>query len=211
MSNCVDLTGNRYGRLTVLERAENYVSPTGHTKANWLCMCDCGNKTVAMSSNLRRGITKSCGCLQSEVRLTSSTKHGGRHDRLYSVWTNIKSRCYNRSYSDYDDYGGRGITMCDEWKCSYAAFRDWALSAGYSSDLTIDRVNVNGPYAPWNCRWADAHTQSNNRRNTIMITYGGKTQSLSDWAIECGLKYHTLFARIYKLHWSLDKALTTHD
>lgn len=206
-----NLAGNKYGRLTVIEQTDDYVYPNGKRRAQWLCMCECGNIIKVEQSNLKRGNSNSCGCYNDELRILRSTTHGDRRTRLYGIWTNIKSRCYNPNSTSYSNYGARGILMCDEWKDSYYNFKSWANESGYidSNDVTIERVDVNGGYSPENCIWASPKEQANNRRNTVFFTHNNETHSLSEWADITGIKYHTLFARIYKLNWDFEKAINT--
>lgn len=202
----------KFGRLTVLNRVENYVSAGGSVKAQWNCKCDCGNYVVVPTCNLVRGNSKSCGCYNLEQIKSRSITHNQRHTRLYGVWTNIKSRCYNVNSKSYVNYGGRGIVMCQEWCDSFESFSKWAYENGYDpsakhGECTIDRIDVDGNYCPENCRWTNAKEQSNNRTNTYYLTIDNITHSLSEWADITGIKYHTIFARINKLGWEPKKAL----
>lgn len=207
-----NLIGRRFDRLTVISQADDYIYPNGKRRTRWVCKCDCGKVISAEQYSLKRGRIKSCGCLNIDMIKARSIRHGGRHERLYGVWINMKTRCHNPNSNSYSDYGGRGIAICDEWDNSYSNFRAWALSNGYDENAdnfacTLDRIDPNGDYCPENCRWVNAVKQANNRRNTIMIEFNNQLHSLSEWADIIGVKYHTLFARIYKLGWSLEKAL----
>ena len=154
-SNLLNITGQRYGKLTALQ----FEGRNRHGKACWLCRCDCGKQKVVLLGSLMSGRTKSCGCLN-----VGNTVHGMHDKRLYRTYHNMKRRCYSPGSHNYKYYGGRGITICDEWKNSFPAFCEWAIESGYSDDLTIDRIDVDGNYEPSNCRWVHASIQSGNRR-----------------------------------------------
>ena len=134
-------------------------------------------------------------------------KHGMAESRLYRIWLGMRTRCYNPKQCHYEDYGGRGIAVCDEWKNDSKSFIDWALANGYTDSLTLDRIDVNGNYCPENCRWITMKEQHNNRRDTITVTYNGRTQTLSQWAEETGIYYHKLLMR-YKRGWEAERLLT---
>lgn len=162
-----DLTGQKFGKLTVVCRAEDYISPKGKHHVKWHCICDCGKSTVISSLQLTSGKTRSCGCLK-----VGNVVHGGCHDRLYKVYCNMKDRCNNANGGNYRYYGGRGIRICQEWLDDYMSFKRWAYENGYDDKAefgkcTLDRIDVDGDYCPDNCRWVDMKVQSNNRRNVI--------------------------------------------
>lgn len=171
MGKLVDLVGQKFGRLIVIERADE-TTRCGHAK--WLCQCECGKTFVAASNNLRFGNTTSCGCLQSEIASEigkANTKHGQSRTRLYKVWCGMIGRCYDPGKAYYKYYGGRGITVCAEWRKDFEAFSDWAMKNGYDptagrGECTIDRINTDGNYCPDNCRWVTMREQNTNRRNS---------------------------------------------
>ena len=177
------------------------------------CRCDCGNVKLIVATNVVDGTVKSCGCMTSKLLHDAFWKEDAlNRQRLYRIWGGMKQRCYNRNSDNYPDYGGRGIIICDEWLSSYDAFKEWALSHGYSDELSIDRINVNGNYEPNNCRWADWETQANNKRpkkRNVKWTIDGITKPARDWCNECGVSYEMAMYRINHMGMSVYEALTT--
>lgn len=202
-----NLIGQKFGRLTVVSRAEN----DKHGKTMWNCICDCGNtkEKPTGSRELLSGNTKSCGCLKVQKLNESkaSSTHGMSRSALYTIWRNMKSRCYNKSNCSYKDYGERGIVVCDEWKHSFSIFAEWAKRNGYSKGLSIDRINVNGNYEPSNCRFSTSKVQANNRRNNVIISLNGKNHTVSEWSEITGLSSYMIYQRLKK-GWSGKDAIT---
>lgn len=201
-----DLTGQKFGKLTVLSRAEDYISPRNEREVQWRCKCDCGRECIVRGHSLRNGHTTSCGCAVSDA----ATKHGMHGTRLYRVYRNMITRCYNKNCERYLDYGGRGIYVCDEWRGEngFINFMNWAFANGYTDELSIDRKDNDGPYSPENCRWTTMAVQSNNRRNNVYVEYNGETHTISEWASITNIPYATLCKRLND-GWPKDKALTT--
>ena len=195
-----DLSGKKFDRLTVIGLSDK----KSGRKSYWVCQCECGNKKLVRSDKLLGGLIRSCGCLKKEqdkINLGKTT-HGdtpvGAHKRLWQTWQGMKQRTSNPNNKSYQRYCGRGITVCEEWRESYIAFRDWALKNGYDDSLTIDRIDNNGNYEPSNCRWVTPKEQCNNRRSNVLIEWNGKTKNIQQWADETGLPYKVLHDRYHR-------------
>jgi len=189
MAGLIDLMGQRFGRLTVVSRAEN----SKQCQARWNCVCDCGGKTTTTGQHLRDGNTKSCGCLQRDIIGNASFKHGMTKTPTHRIWISIKQRCTNPKYIGYKNYGGRGITVCERWD----KFDNFYEDMGERPDgMSIERKDNNGNYCPENCVYATSKDQNRNTRKNRMIKYEGKTQCLSAWAEDLGLTCGALLARL---------------
>lgn len=196
----IDLTGKRFGKLKVIS-----FDHMGGTRSYWNCACDCGGKRIVSSDHLKRGDTTDCGCYRKHI--PNVVKHRMVGTRLYQIWSLMKERCFNRNRKEYKNYGGRGITVCEEW-LDAKTFIDWALKNGYSDDLTLDRKDNDGNYCPDNCEWVSRGIQANNRRCNRFYTYNGETKTLTQWAKENGLTYAQVAKRIDKLGWPFERAIS---
>jgi hypothetical protein len=163
MTTFIQETGNRYGRLLVLRRAADHVFPSGRVGVTWICLCDCGKESISLARNLRSGSTRSCGCLAAEHSRTLTRTHGMSGTPEYRAWKGAIGRCENRSSPHYQDYGGRGIMVCEQWRHNFEAFFT-DVGPRPSPDHSLDRIDNDGNYEPGNCRWATKTEQSSNRR-----------------------------------------------
>ena len=200
--------GKKFNKLTVvsLDHKEiNKYNNTIKTRDFYLCKCECGKNTIVEKWNLITGHTFSCGCMAKHNNL----KHNKTNSLIYRRWTGMKNRCYNKNEPTFYRYGGRGITVCDEWKNDFMSFYNWAIANGYKDDLTLDRINNDGNYEPSNCRWVDVKTQSRNRCSNKFITYKGHTLCIADWSKKTGIRAENLYYRIKK-GWPVEKALNNY-
>lgn len=188
----IDLSGQKFGRLLVLERAENHGRET-----YWKCRCDCGNIKEINGAKLKNGHTKSCGCLSKETTSEMFKTHGMSNTRLYRIYKKMYRRCYKLKTKWFENYGGRGITICQEWigEQGFENFAEWSMKNGYADNLSIDRKDNDKGYSPDNCRWASAKEQANNTRSTVFLTYKGETKSASEWSEITGIRQDTLTMR----------------
>ena len=196
MSKFYDITGARYGRLTV-------VGITGQKKYDkhlWACLCDCGNTTHLIKRVLESGNTRSCGCLLT-------TTHGASETAMYRTWAGILTRCLNPKAPAYRNYGARGITVCDRWR-GRSGFANFLADMGPKPEpgYSLDRADNSGPYSPDNCRWATHEQQSNNRRANVLITIQGETKTLMQWTRAKKLPYDRVWHRL-RAGWAPERAL----
>lgn len=205
MSKRIDLTGQRFGRLVV----EGFAYVDKHKNAVWNCKCDCGATVTVNGNNLKKGNTKSCGCLNRETRAKRFWKHGGSHERLHSIWKGMIARTERENHINYNNYGGRDIKVCKQWRENFKKFYDWSMGHGYKDGLTIDRIDTNGDYCPENCRWVTMKEQNNNKRSNIKIEYKGEILTLTQWSERLGIGVDTLRARLYRLGWTVEKTFET--
>lgn len=196
-----DLTGQKFGRLTVVSCGEN----TNGGKSRWICDCDCGKrKEKSVTRNdLVTGKVKSCGCLYKDSNKGRNVTHGKTGKRLYRIWLSMRQRCNYSAGKSFKNYGGKGISVCEEWE-SFQNFYDWAMANGYSDNLTIDRKENDKGYSPDNCRWATMKEQQNNRTNNLRITINGEEKTLSEWSKVTGIPRATLEWRV-KNKWAEDE------
>jgi hypothetical protein len=200
MSAFIDLSGERFGRLKIIEK-----QPESRIRIKWVCQCDCGNKAIVSGSALKSGNTRSCGCLKMEGGREGKITHGQSDSPTYKSWSDMKSRCSNPKRLDYSDYGGRGINVCDRWVDSFSLF---LADMGFRpSGTTLDRLDVNGDYCPENCRWATAKQQQRNKRNTKHVIFRGGAKSLAEWAEVLHLPYDVIRYRL-KAGWTPEEAFT---
>lgn len=196
MGRFIDLTGQTFGRLRVLRRVEDKVANSGQKEVMYLCLCSCGNECRASRGNLRRGYTKSCGCLQKEVTRERCLKRDDVSRRLYIVYRNMVRRCSDEKDASFGRYGGRGISVCQEWKGDNGCeeFIRWSRENGYDDGLSIDRIDNDGDYCPSNCRWVTAKEQSNNRSTNKKVVVDGIEKTVAQWSEYLGLRSEWLYS-----------------
>ena len=207
MRQCIDLTGHKFNRLTVIKRVENDKC----RNVQWLCKCVCGKEKVIKASHLRSDRTKSCGCLQKEKAMQvgkQNIKHGhscvGKKSRIYEIWQSMIQRCNNPNNKTYKYYGGRGIKVCKKW----LKFEGFLQDMGKKPErLTIDRIDNNKGYCKENCRWITMKEQMRNRRTNKFITINGITKCLAEHCEDRKLNYYTVYMRIYRYHWTPEESL----
>lgn len=177
-----DLSLQSFGRLIAIEPTKKV-----DWKLYWWCHCECGNFTEVRQDHLTRGEIVSCGCYNNEHRNVFKPTHGMDGTPLQNVWFSMRQRCRDTNLPSYHRYGGRGITVCDEWKTNFSAFHSWAISAGYAPGLSIDRIDNDGNYCPENCRWATRAEQANNRRSNSYLSVHGICKTIAQWSKLAGV------------------------
>lgn len=206
-----EFIGKTFNKLTILEFTEPvvYTDKNGykqkHLKVN--CLCECGNKVNTSFSHVISNTATSCGCYRDALRLKHGNNKKGNTTKEYTTWQKIKDRCYNTNSPFYSDYGGRGISMCEEWKDNFSKFLE-DVGKKPSNSHSIDRIDNNLGYFKENCKWSTKKEQANNRRSNKMITFNSKTQSLTEWCEELNLNYGMVKSRINKLKWSIEDSFT---
>lgn len=207
MGQFIDLTGQEFGWLKVIERDTAKTKRSDGVK--WRCKCICGKTVLVRGKCLRLGETKSCGCYRKVSDNPRGFIHGYTGNRIYAEYIDMLKRC-RPDYRNHKRYYDRGIYACDEWKGENGvhAFFNWAEHSGYDDKLTLDRIDNDKGYSPENCRWATRKQQANNRSTTIKITREGRTQSLKEWCEELNMDYRMVLNRYRVLGWNIERALT---
>jgi hypothetical protein len=196
-----DHSGVRYGHLIAI-RYSHYKNKHSY----WLCRCDCGNERTVINSDLTGGKITHCGCLNKRHR---NAPHEWMGTKIYQVFRNMKSRCYNPHHPGFKDYGARGIRVCDSWLSDQFSFFKWALGNGYKEGLIIDRIDVDKDYTPENCRFVDDRTSMRNTRRTIYATINNEKKPLIEWCEQLGIAYTTVYARIYRRDTTPENAINS--
>lgn len=198
MATKKDLTGQKFGRLTVVREDGR----DGYGSTNWLCICDCGKLVTVRGSQLRSGHTRSCGCLQKDVASKNRATHKMSRTALFKRWEGMKQRCENPNSTAFKDYGAKGVTVCDEWH-NFDAFYQWAVESGYEPELTIERKNVTKGYSPENCTWVTRVTQNRNTTRTHKILDGDMTLTAAEVGRLIGVSRSTV------AKWCREEGITT--
>lgn len=193
------MIGQSFNRLTVVSIVNGN---------QCISVCVCGKSKQLNVCHIKSGRVKSCGCLHKDNLITRNSTHNLSRHPLHTIWTNMKSRCYNHKNDRYSRYGGRGITVCNEWLNNFKVFYDWAIANGWEDGLSIERNEIDKNYNEYNCKWIPINDQQKNTSRSRFITFNNKTMTITDWAKEVGVKTQTLFARINIYGWSIEKSLT---
>lgn len=209
MGELENLTGKRFGRLTVVGLSNSRIVESG-VLHYWLCKCDCGKTKSILNKTLKAGAAKSCGCLRRELAASKKTTHGKSYTKEYFCYMNMLRRCYDKKDKRYANYGGRGITVCERWIQSFENFYS-DMGDAPSHKHSIDRVDVNGVYSKENCRWATIEEQAINKRSSLGLKLNGLPVSARKYCAENGISYNTFRYRLDVLGWTLEEAVCSHD
>ncbi len=194
MPNFKDLTGQKFGKLTVMGIARKTQSGK-RERYYWKCTCECGNIKEVRTDCLTTGYVRSCGCLKKEqdkINLRANHRHKLSNTHIWYVYYGMLHRCYNKKNNRYECYGGRGIRVCEEWKCSFDKFAEWAMDNGYANGLQIDRIDNDGNYEPSNCRWVTPKVNCRNRSSNTIVEYEGHLLTLIELSEKLNLSYSTV-------------------
>ena len=203
--------GDIFGKWKVIgfdnERSKNNKNGAKY----YFCECQCDNKTIksVRGDSLTSKKSTSCGCYNRERVSKATSRHSSSNSDLYNVWINIKQRCLNKNNPNYKNYGGRGITICDEWINDFVKFQEWSIKNGYQKGLNIDRKDNNKGYSPENCRFITYIENQNNKRTNAYIEFDNQIHTIANWAREININPRTLVTRLDTLNWDINKALTT--
>ena len=199
--------GDKFGKWTIIEEITSKII-SNKPRRMFRCQCECGNISEVQLACLRNGHSTSCGCEKRKRASIANTKHGLERHPLYSTWKNMKKRCNYPNASEYENYGGRGISVCKEWSNNFQSFYDWAINNNWSKELTIDRIDTNGNYCPENCRWANVETQMNNMTKNHYIKYNGDTYTLSTLAKHLNIPYNIIRYRLSNCKWTVEQLIS---
>ena len=198
--------GDKFGKWTIVEEIASKVIGN-KPRRMFRCKCECGNIGEVQLACLRNSHSTSCGCEQKKKASIANTKHGLEKHPLYNTWKNMKKRCNNQNASEYNNYGGRGICVCEDWSNNFQNFYDWAINNGWSKELTIDRIDTNGNYCPVNCRWSTIEVQMNNMTKNHYIEYNESTYTLSTLAKSLDIPYNIVRYRLSNCRWSVEQLI----
>jgi hypothetical protein len=206
MSEIKITAGEEFGWLTVLAEGPRHITSSGITRRTAVCKCECGTEKVIVIHDLRKGSTRSCGCKKQMLHAAAVSTHGMKGTPTYRSWRSMLDRCNSLHPDKLRNYGGRGIKVCDRWKCFENFLSDMGIRP--SKDHSVDRIDNQGNYEPGNCRWATHKIQSNNKRTNVFVTYEGETKTVTQWAEHLGMSPAALERRLWRYGWPVSRALT---
>lgn len=204
----LNIVGQKFNRLLVLELDKIVFTKSGIKLERYICKCDCGTIKSILRTGVTSGKTKSCGCFNRERASRENSTHGKSTHPLYGVWRGIKQRCLDANSQSYPRYGGKGTTVCEEWKDSFQVFYDWAMKSGYRKGLSIDRIDNTGNYEPSNCRWADIYIQANNMSSNKILEVFGDRDTLANLVKKYGKASYSVINYRLERGWEIERAFT---